>query len=111
MVQKDRLGNVHITFPGLDIWVDEFLIMPWGIKFLQDREPEEEDKTPIVCSLTYGGVLIEEYDLDIEVADFRAEIAQQIEHVGMIKKVAMAADENLKDMASKIQSDDKKGYG
>jgi len=54
-----RPGKIRITTPGNEIWVDEVFHMPVGMMFCVEDETTGE---PIICVLTYGGVLIEEWE-------------------------------------------------
>ena len=51
-------GKIRITTPGNEIWVDEVLHMPVGMMFYIT---DEETGEPVLCTMTYGGVCIEEF--------------------------------------------------
>jgi hypothetical protein len=56
-----RPGKVHIITDFLDIWVDDLLHTPFGIQFLMPPSEDTYKETPI-ATLTYGGVLVLEYN-------------------------------------------------
>jgi hypothetical protein len=56
---EDHPGKMRLSIGNLEIYVDEVLNIPVGMVF---AAIDDKTKKPKICTLTYGGVLIEEFN-------------------------------------------------
>lgn len=105
---SERPGKIRITTPGNEIWVDEVFHLPVGMMFcVEDCDTGE----PVICTMTYGGVLIEEWDGEMTPATLHEMIIEQEENANKVmemmisNKAAREAAELLKQTVNEQNMD------
>jgi len=84
---SERPGKIRITTPGNEIWVDEVLHLPVGMMFcVEDYDTGE----PVICTMTYGGVLIEEWDGEMTPETLHEMIIQQEENATRVMEMMIS---------------------
>ena len=86
---SERPGKIRITTPGNEIWVDEVFHLPVGMMFCVEDETTSE---PVICVLTYGGVLIEEWNSQTTPEMLREMIIEQEKHATEMMEMMMSND-------------------
>jgi hypothetical protein len=110
-ITEKRPGKKRITCNGIEIYADDVLNLPIGMMFFANDKLTE---TPRLCVMTYGGVLIEEFEPTMTPELLNQMIKKQEEHASTMADLILsneAAMEAAKLLQAQTRTEDPRDVG
>jgi hypothetical protein len=99
---SDYPGKIRITCNNIEIFTNEVLNLPVGMMF---SALDENTKKPKICTMTFGGVFIEEFESTTTPELLHAMILKQEEFAMNQAELMMKMDEERKRVNEREEKD------
>jgi hypothetical protein len=88
-----------------EIWQDEFLNIPVGLMFCAE---DQQTKKPVICTITFAGILIEDFSSEITPKMLHEMVLQQQKHASIMADMILSNDaamEAAKSLKAKVKEE------